>query len=227
MQQKPGHAFAVLRLTDETGDGCRIEGLHINVETRARMQRMGGEQADQQRDAGHHFEIQQRLAADPTHLFHVVHAGDPGDHGAEDDRADDHLDQLDKTVAQRLEIDADLRPVMPDHNAHRDGDKHLHIEGSQQFSDCHFYYLETVFGHDDPAQASDGPRWEVDSGQVVAGVSAGLSVQERQDLGEQQFGGFFGDVMAGWQGFAAHVGGDELPFLQWLETAADRAFGAP
>ncbi|MNF77576.1 hypothetical protein D3C84_597260 [compost metagenome] len=173
MQQKTGDAFAVFGLTDKTGNRRRIQRLHINVEPRARMQRMRRQQADQQRKAGDDFEVQQRLATDPADLFHVVHAGDSRDHCAEDDRADDHLDQLDETVTQRLEVDADLRPEMADHNAQRDGDEHLHVEGSQQFLDGHFYYLETVFGHDDPAQASDGLRRKVDSDQYGAAVSAG------------------------------------------------------
>ncbi len=33
----------------------------------------------------------------------VRHAGDAGDDGQEDHRGDDHLDQLDEGVAQRLE----------------------------------------------------------------------------------------------------------------------------
>src|SRR5450830_1428579 len=145
MQQETGDAFAVLGLADKVGDGRGVEGFHIDVETRAGVQDMGGHEADRQGEGGDDLEVQQGLAADPPDLFYVVHAGDAGDHGAEDDRADDHLDQLDETVAQGLEVDAGLRPVVADQYPQHDGDDHLDIQGSQQFADCHCYYLVAGF----------------------------------------------------------------------------------
>jgi hypothetical protein len=62
---------------------------------------------------------------------------------------------------------------------------------------------------------------------LAASSGARRSAQEPQHFSEQQFGGFFGDVMAGGQRLATHVGGDVLPFLERLETAPDRAFCAP
>ncbi len=63
----------------------------------------------------------------PT-FFMSLHAGDAGDHGAEDDRADDHLDQLDEAVAERLHVDGERRVVVAEDHADDDGEDHLHIE---------------------------------------------------------------------------------------------------
>jgi hypothetical protein len=60
------------------------------------------DQADDQRDGADDLEVQDRQAAGLADLLHVFHAGDADDDGAEDDRRDDHLDQLDEAVAQRL-----------------------------------------------------------------------------------------------------------------------------
>jgi len=48
--------------------------------------------------------------------------------GAEDDRRDEHLDQLDKQVAQRLHGLAKVRVEMAQQDTEHDGGKHLHIE---------------------------------------------------------------------------------------------------
>jgi len=37
-----------------------------------------------------------------VNLFHVLHAGNPGDQGAEDNQGDDHGYQADEGVAERL-----------------------------------------------------------------------------------------------------------------------------
>ena len=46
------------------------------------------DQADDEREGGDDFEIEQRLAADAPELLQVAHRGDAVDHGAEDDRRD-------------------------------------------------------------------------------------------------------------------------------------------
>ena len=43
--------------------------------------------------------IQHRLDADPARLFHVIHSSDAGDDGAENNRPDQHLNQLDESIA--------------------------------------------------------------------------------------------------------------------------------
>ena len=59
------------------------------------------------------LEVEQRQAAGLADLLHVLHAGDADHDGAEDDRRDDHLDQLDEAVAERLHRRAGLRKKWP------------------------------------------------------------------------------------------------------------------
>jgi hypothetical protein len=82
-------------------------------------------EADDQRDRGHDLEVDQRLQADPADLLHVLHAGDAVHHGAEDDRRDQHLDQLDEGVAERLHLRPELRVEVSEEDAGQDGGQHL------------------------------------------------------------------------------------------------------
>src|SRR5207248_669153 len=60
----------------------------------------------------------------------VAHARDAGGHGDEDDRSDQHLDQLHEAVAERLELDAPCGPQPPDEHSQRDRHQHLHVQGA-------------------------------------------------------------------------------------------------
>ncbi len=60
--------------------------------------------------------------------LHVLHAGDAGHDGAEDDRRDHHLDELDEAVAERLERRRRVRHEVAEQYADRDGDEDLEIE---------------------------------------------------------------------------------------------------
>ena len=76
----------------------------IDVEARARPEHVDDGEADHQRDRRDDFEVEQGLAADAADLLHVAGAGDAEDDGAEDDRADQHLDERDEAVAERLQL---------------------------------------------------------------------------------------------------------------------------
>ena len=60
-------------------------------------------QPDHQREGRDDLEIDQRLDADAADLLGILDMRDAGNHGAEDDRRDHHLDQLDEAVAERLD----------------------------------------------------------------------------------------------------------------------------
>ena len=90
-----------LGLLGEVGDGMRI-GRRA-AEARARLDHVADDEADHQREGRDDLEIDQRLDADAADLLGVLDMGDAGDHGAEDDRRDHHLDQLDEAVADRLD----------------------------------------------------------------------------------------------------------------------------
>ena len=56
----------------------------------------------------------------------------PTDDRREDDRRDQHLDQLDEAVAERLHRGAALRPQDAEQHAERDADEHLDVEAAVQ-----------------------------------------------------------------------------------------------
>jgi hypothetical protein len=91
------------------GDRLGVQRGGVDVHARAGLQHVHQHQADHQRNAADHLEVQQRQAAGLADLLHVFHAGDAHHHRAEDDGRDDHLDQLDEAVAQRLHRLADFQ----------------------------------------------------------------------------------------------------------------------
>ena len=116
-------------------DRFGIDRAHVDVHADAGLQDVDHDQADDQRQRGHDLEIDQRLQADAADLLHVLHAGDAVHHGAEDDRRDQHLDQLDEAVAERLHRHADVRIELPEQDADHDRGQHLHVEmGVERFA---------------------------------------------------------------------------------------------
>ena len=79
-------------------------------------------------DRGDDLEVDERLEADAPDLLHVLHAGDAVHDGEEDDRRDDHLDQLDEGVAERLHGLAERRVEMPEQHPEDDGGQDLGVE---------------------------------------------------------------------------------------------------
>ena len=109
---------------DGGGIGCSTG------EARAGPHDVADDQADDEREGRDDLEVDERLEADPAHLLGVLDMGDARDDGAEDDRRDDHLDELDEAVAHRLDPVA-LRVLgrePPEEHAENDGDQHLDVE---------------------------------------------------------------------------------------------------
>ena len=73
------------------------------AETRAGPDHIADDKTDHQREGGDDLEIDQRLDADAADLLGILYMRDAGYHGAEDDRRDHHLDQLDEAFAERLD----------------------------------------------------------------------------------------------------------------------------
>src|SRR5580692_9585285 len=69
------------------------------------MNEIADDKADKQSERRDDFEVQQRFAADAANFFHVLHAGDAGDYSAENDQRNDHCDEANETIAQRLHCD--------------------------------------------------------------------------------------------------------------------------
>ena len=118
----------LLGFRHEALDRPGVERLDVDVHVAAGLQGVHHDQADDQRNRGQHLEVDQRLEADASDLFHVLHAGDAMHDGAEDDRRDDHLDHLDEGVAERLHLLAEIRIEVPERDTDRDRGEHLHIE---------------------------------------------------------------------------------------------------
>jgi len=115
-------------------DGLGIERGRVGVDAGAGLHPVDHEQADDERDGGDDLEIDQCLYPHPADLFHVAQAGDPHDDGREDDRADQHLDELDERVAQRLQLLAQRGVLPAEQHAGDDGQEDLDIDiGDETF----------------------------------------------------------------------------------------------
>ena|ERR1700680_3364544 len=107
-----------------------IERLRINVEAGSWMQGVDNEEADKKRERGDHFKIEQSFDPDPAKLFQVAHRGDAVNNGAEDDRCNDHLDQIDESISQRFEVLTQTRVYVADHDAEQNRDQNLDIKNA-------------------------------------------------------------------------------------------------
>src|SRR5262249_32854129 len=106
-------------------------------ETRTWMNEIANHQADEQCESRDHFEIEQRLAADATDFLHVPHAGDAGYYGAKNDQRNDHGDEADETIAQRLHGDGFGGTQISECHCEGNGDEDLNPE----------IRVERLFGH--------------------------------------------------------------------------------
>ena len=109
-------------------DGAGIESRRVDVEASTRAECVDDDEADDERDRRDHFEVEQRLAAHTADLLHVARAGDAEHDRAEDDRADQHLDERDEPVAERLEPDAGGRIGVADRTARENREQDPEIE---------------------------------------------------------------------------------------------------
>ncbi len=117
---KPARAWAV-----------QVRG--VDVHARAGLEDVDHHQPDHQGDGRQHLEIDQGLDADPAHLLEVAHLGHADHHGAEDDRRQQHLDQLDEAVGQGFQRLPDVREPQTHQGPDHDGDQHLDVDLGEQF----------------------------------------------------------------------------------------------
>src|SRR6266852_2574208 len=102
-------ALQIVRVVGKGTERLGVQRRGIDVHAVARPEQVGEQQTDDQRDRGHDLEIDQRLDADPADFLEVAGARDAVHHDAEHDRSDDHRNQLQKGVAQDLELDGKIR----------------------------------------------------------------------------------------------------------------------
>ena len=116
-----------------TGNFAGIQGRHVNMHASARLNHVNHDQADQQRDSRHDFEVEQGITAGLADRFHALHAGNTADHRTENNGRDDHLDQFDKAITQRFESNTGFRVVMAQQDTDSDRYDYLHIQGFVQW----------------------------------------------------------------------------------------------
>jgi hypothetical protein len=92
-----------VKVSVEAAGALADAGRLVQVQARARMQQVDHQQAQQQRDGRGADEPAHGLGADPADGGGVLHVGDAGHQGGEDQRRDDHLDQPQEQVGAHLE----------------------------------------------------------------------------------------------------------------------------
>ncbi|MGY4290069.1 hypothetical protein ACVWXO_009335 [Bradyrhizobium sp. LM2.7] len=85
------------------------------------------DEAEQQAQRRHDFEIDEGLQPDAPHRLHVSDLCDAGDHDQEDQRRDRHLDQRNEGVGERLEFDGNGRKQGAEQDAERGAGNHQDI----------------------------------------------------------------------------------------------------
>ena len=112
------------------GEGRHRRRVGLGADAAADLEQVADDEADHQREGRDDFEIEQRLDADAADFLGALDMRDAGDHGAEDDRRDHHLDQLDEAVAERLDpiVGGDLRVEPAENAADQNGGENLHIK---------------------------------------------------------------------------------------------------
>ncbi|MNT65915.1 hypothetical protein D3C72_2039380 [compost metagenome] len=104
------------------GHAAGVQGADVDVHAGARLDHVDHDKADDQGDGRDNFEVEQRVATGLAHRLHALHASDAADHGAEDDRGNDHFDQFDEPVTQRFQGNAGFGVVVAQQDT--DGDRY-------------------------------------------------------------------------------------------------------
>ena len=122
----------------QAGQGFRVDGGRVGVDSGPGLDDVDHDKPDDQGQCGDDLEIEDGLAAHAAYRLDVFHLGDAHGHGAEDDGSDDHLDEVDERVSQRLEINAQRGIEVPDQDTENQGDNNLEI---QTFTQTPGHYL--------------------------------------------------------------------------------------
>ena len=126
--QQEGNNPLIFRLFSVNRHRFRIQRGRVNVHARARLYHVDNNQADNQRDGTDNLEVQQGNRPRTPDRLHAFHASDTGHHGTEDDRRDDHFDELNERVAKRFHLRAQLRVVVTEQNTDGDGCQDLEVK---------------------------------------------------------------------------------------------------
>jgi hypothetical protein len=106
--------------------------LRVNVHPRAGLHHVDDNQADNQRKRTDHFKIEQRHRTGAADRFHAFHTGDTCHDRTEDNRGDNHFNQLNEGIAKRFHLRAQFRVEMAEQNTDSDGRQYLEIQTFKQ-----------------------------------------------------------------------------------------------
>ena len=97
----------------------------IDVHPAARMPQIHGDEADDERDGGEHFEIYDRFQSHASDPRNIGHARDAVNHSAENNWRDQHADQFDKRVAEGLHLHAEAGIKSPEQYSGNHSEQHV------------------------------------------------------------------------------------------------------
>ena len=100
--------------------GAGVKRVDVNIHAHARLRDINDDHAYYKGQRSHGHEIDKREPADFADRFKVLHARNTGNNSTEDQRGNDHLDELDEAGPQRLHFYCQLRVKMSKQNADTD-----------------------------------------------------------------------------------------------------------
>ena len=112
--------------------GVGIEGGRIDIHTGARLQGIDDDQTDDEGHRAHHFEIDECKTAGLADFLDVFDAGNARHHSAKDNWCNQHLDELDEPITQRLHFRAKRRIAATHQHPECDGHDDLEVQRRQQ-----------------------------------------------------------------------------------------------
>ena len=90
------------------GYGIHIQGRRIHVHPGARLKNIDKEKSDKKCERRDDFKVEKSNAADLADFLHVFHSGNTDDHRTENHRGNEHFDELNEAVPERLHRRADV-----------------------------------------------------------------------------------------------------------------------
>ena len=83
-----------------------IQRRRIDVHSGTGLHHVNNDKTDDQRNRTDHFKIKQCNRTGAAYSFHTFHACNAGNDSTEDDRCDDHLDELNEGITKRFHLGA-------------------------------------------------------------------------------------------------------------------------
>src|SRR5690349_14923519 len=114
-----------------TGFGVQCvlgERSGVDIKASTRLNDVSYDESEEKGKKSGAGEVQERFDPDPSDRFDVAHCRDTRDDHEEDQRSDDHLDELNESIAQWPKGGPNVRPKMTDEHTCDDGDQDLKKE---------------------------------------------------------------------------------------------------